>query len=111
MQDFTLVKSNLRGYELGYIMTQEIKQRIEQLRLNKTPDGYKKTAVGVIPQDWEVINLSDISEYKTKKNVENIKYPTFTNSATMETKFLPEPEKSAQKKQNYTQKLNLKNIE
>ena len=39
MQDFTLVKSNLRGYELGYIMTQEIKQRIEQLRLNKTPDG------------------------------------------------------------------------
>ena len=82
MQDFTLVKSNLRGYELGYIMTQEIKQRIEQLRLNKTPDGYKKTAVGVIPQDWEVINLSDISEYKTKKNVENIKYPTFTNSAT-----------------------------
>ena len=63
-------------------MTQEIKQRIEQLRLNKTPDGYKKTAVGVIPQDWEVINLSDISEYKTKKNVENIKYPTFTNSAT-----------------------------
>ena len=82
MQDYTLVKSNLRGYELGYIMTQEIKQRIEQLRLNKTPDGYKKTAVGVIPQDWEVINLSDISEYKTKKNVENIKYPTFTNSAT-----------------------------
>ena len=82
MQDFTLVKSNLRGYELGYIMTQEIKQRIEQLRLNKTPDGYKKTAIGVIPQDWEVINLSDISEYKTKKNVENIKYPTFTNSAT-----------------------------
>lgn len=63
-------------------MTQEIKQRIKQLRLNKTPDGYKKTAVGVIPQDWEVINLSDISEYKTKKNVENIKYPTFTNSAT-----------------------------
>lgn len=82
MQDFTLVKSNLRGYELGYIMTQEIKQRIKQLRLNKTPDGYKKTAIGVIPQDWEVINLSDISEYKTKKNVENIKYPTFTNSAT-----------------------------
>ena len=63
-------------------MTQEIKQRIEQLRLNKTPDGYKKTAIGVIPQDWEVINLSDISEYKTRKNVENIKYPTFTNSAT-----------------------------
>ena len=82
MQDFTLVKLNLRGYELGYIMTQEIKQRIKQLRLNKTPDGYKKTAIGVIPQDWEVINLSDISEYKTKKNVENIKYPTFTNSAT-----------------------------
>lgn len=63
-------------------MTQEIKQRIEQLRLNKTPDGYKKTTVGVIPQEWEVINLSDISEYKTRKNVENIKYPTFTNSAT-----------------------------
>ena len=70
MQDFTLVKSNLRGYELGYIMTQEIKQRIEQLRLNKTPDGYKKTAIGVIPQDWEVVRFKKLFSRLTRRNTE-----------------------------------------
>lgn len=51
-------------------MTQEIKQRIEQLRLNKTPDGYKKTAIGVIPQDWEVVRFKKLFSRLTRRNTE-----------------------------------------
>ena len=51
-------------------MTQEIKQRIEQLRLNKTPDGYKKTSVGVIPQDWEVVRFKKLFSRLTRRNTE-----------------------------------------
>lgn len=51
-------------------MTQEIKQRIKQLRLNKTPDGYKKTAIGVIPQDWEVVRFKKLFSRLTRRNTE-----------------------------------------
>ena len=27
-----------------------------------TPDGYKKTKVGVIPEDWEVVKVGEVSE-------------------------------------------------
>lgn len=54
-------------------MTQEIKQRIEQLRLNKTPDGYKKTAVGVIPQEWEVVRFKKLFSRLTRRNTEHNK--------------------------------------
>lgn len=51
-------------------MTQEIKQRIKQLRLNKTPDGYKKTAIGVIPQEWEVVRFKKLFSRLTRRNTE-----------------------------------------
>lgn len=54
-------------------MTQEIKQRIEQLRLNKTPDGYKKTTVGVIPQEWEVVRFKKLFSRLTRRNTEHNK--------------------------------------
>lgn len=34
-------------------MTNEIKQRIEQINRGEVPRGYKKTAVGIVPQEWE----------------------------------------------------------
>lgn len=54
-------------------MTQEIKQRIKQLRLNKTPDGYKKTAVGVIPQEWKVVRFKELFSRLTRRNTEHNK--------------------------------------
>jgi hypothetical protein len=29
----------------------------------QTPPGYKQTEVGVIPEDWEVKKLGEVSEY------------------------------------------------
>lgn len=42
-------------------MTNNIKNRIEQVRSGIVPDGYKKTKVGIIPIDWEVRKLGEVA--------------------------------------------------
>ncbi|MEG2013873.1 MAG: hypothetical protein RR063_11830, partial [Anaerovoracaceae bacterium] len=34
-------------------MTNDIKQRIEQINRGEVPQGYKKTEVGIVPNEWE----------------------------------------------------------
>ena len=43
-------------------MTPQIKHRIEQIRRGEVPEGYKKTKVGIVPIEWEINALSDISD-------------------------------------------------
>ncbi|KAF5427526.1 type I restriction enzyme, S subunit [Candidatus Methanomarinus sp.] len=38
-------------------MKQEIKERVEKIRKGIVPEGYKKTKVGIIPNDWTLDNL------------------------------------------------------
>ena len=33
-------------------MTPQIKQRIEQIRRGEVPEGYKKTKIGIVPEEW-----------------------------------------------------------
>ena len=40
-------------------MTEEIKQRIEQIRHGIVPEGYKRSAVGVIPEEWKIHSVGD----------------------------------------------------
>ncbi len=42
-------------------MTPQIKQRIEQIKNNEIPEGYKSTQVGVVPCEWEEKRLSEIT--------------------------------------------------
>ncbi len=63
-------------------MTPQIKQRIEQIRRGKVPEGYKKTKVGVVPNEWKIAKLASISSHVTKKNTNGKIQTTFTNSAT-----------------------------
>lgn len=45
-------------------MTNEIKQRIEQINRGEVPEGYKKTEVGIVPQEWESgHNLGDLFDF------------------------------------------------
>jgi len=30
---------------------------------NQLPEGYKKTEIGVIPKDWEVIRIGELEPY------------------------------------------------
>lgn len=50
-------------------MNSEIEKRIEQIDQGIVPEGYKKTRVGIIPEDWEVKKMGEIS----KINQNNIK--------------------------------------
>lgn len=43
-------------------MQQEIRERIDMIRRGDIPLGYKKTSVGVIPDNWNVKKIGDISK-------------------------------------------------
>ena len=61
-------------------MTPQIKQRIEQIRRGKIPEGYKKTKVGIVPEEWEEGFLGNyIQEYKKLSN-DIEKYPVYSSS-------------------------------
>ena len=40
-------------------MTEQIKQRIEQIKKGEVPQGYKKTKVEIVPSGWEIGNVKD----------------------------------------------------
>lgn len=61
-------------------MKQEIKERIEKIRKGEVPDGYRKTKVGIIPVDWEVKKIEDVSPLQrgfdlTSNELKNGDYP------------------------------------
>ena len=43
-------------------MREDIKERIELIKCGKVPDGYKKTKIGIIPKDWEIVQVQDVLE-------------------------------------------------
>ena len=63
-------------------MSNQTKQRIEQIRRGEVPEGYKKTKVGIVPDEWKIVKLDSISSHVTKKNSDGKIQTTFTNSAT-----------------------------
>lgn len=51
-------------------MIDEIKQRIEQIKAGRTPEGYiRKTKIGIIPNEWEVKPLRKILYPEERKVV------------------------------------------
>lgn len=61
-------------------MKEEIKERIELINRGEVPEGYKRTKVGIIPEEWDVCKLQDISEIIKRKNDDG-KYPILTISS------------------------------
>lgn len=51
-------------------MNNEIKTRLAQIRTGEIPQGYKKTKLGIIPQEWEVMSLISRFDRLTRKNSE-----------------------------------------
>lgn len=48
-------------------MTPEVKERIEQIRHGNVPEGYKKTAAGIIPNDWQCSAIRDCLKIKNNE--------------------------------------------
>lgn len=63
-------------------MTLQIKRRIEQIKRGEVPKGYKKTKVGIVPEEWEIKQLSQVLKKQTRKNTDNSIHNVLTNSAT-----------------------------
>ncbi|MCB4776838.1 MAG: restriction endonuclease subunit S [Sulfurovum sp.] len=49
--------------------------------MSEIREGYKRTKVGVIPEDWEVVKLGDVASRITEKNKDNSIDKVFSNSA------------------------------
>ena len=64
-------------------MTNELKDRISKIRSGEVPEGYKKTKMGILPNDWNIVKLKDIAQHITKKNSEMKYTETLTNSAAL----------------------------
>lgn len=43
-------------------MREDIRERIEMIKRGEVPKGYKKTKLGIIPNDWEVVQIKDCLE-------------------------------------------------
>ena len=50
---------------------------MNQMTLNNIPQGYKATALGIIPQEWEVKTLGNIAEINPSKGKITSKVVTF----------------------------------
>ncbi len=59
-------------------MTPEIKRRIEQIRRGEVPDGYKKTKVGVVPNEWIETKFSDLFVSTSEFTDDLEKYPLYS---------------------------------
>ena len=61
-------------------MNPTIKARIESIRRGEVPEGYKRTKIGIVPNEWNEYNLGDfLEEYKEKTMISN-QYPVLTSS-------------------------------
>ena len=52
-------------------MIPQRKQRIEQIQRGEVPEGYKKTKVGVVPNEWEETRFKKMFSRLSRKNKEN----------------------------------------
>ena len=70
-------------------MNEETKNRIAAINSGIIPEGYKKTKVGIVPVEWEVIRFQDVTSKTGKdKNNDEIDYPVY--SINNKTGFFPQ---------------------
>lgn len=59
-------------------MREDIKERIELIRAGKVPEGYKKTKLGIIPEEWAEIKFSELFEEKKTKINKSLDFPLYS---------------------------------
>ncbi len=52
-------------------MTNDIKQKIEQMKNCEIPEGYSRTKIGIFPNDWEVVSFDEKFNRLDRKNDED----------------------------------------
>lgn len=62
-------------------MNPEIQKRIEQIQKGAVPEEYKKTKVGIVPNEWDAKMISEIAVEITRKNNSDEEYSVLTISS------------------------------
>ena len=52
-------------------MTPQIKKRIDQIRRGEVPEGYKRTKVGIVPEEWKNKKLGELFAERNDVNCSN----------------------------------------
>lgn len=76
-------------------MESAIRERIEKIEKGIAPDGYKKTKIGIIPEDWEVKKLGGICKITMGQSPKSENYNIIKNG-------LPLIQGNADMKEGYT---------
>ena len=61
-------------------MTPEIEKRIKAVQAGRVPAGYKKSKIGIVPKEWDVFSLKNIST-ELHETAGNGRYETLSISA------------------------------
>ena len=61
-------------------MNPTIKTRIESIRRGEVPEGYKRTKIGIVPNEWEKVRLGDYLVKHKEVSEYNNQYPVLTSS-------------------------------
>ena len=72
-------------------MNSEIKQRIEQIRRDEVPKGYKKGKLGIVPEEWKEASFSTLFTSTSDYTDDLDKYPLY--SLTIEDGITPKTER------------------
>lgn len=59
-------------------MREDIKERIELIRAGKVPEGYRKTKLAILPNEWKNINLKELLFEVCEKTIDTVKYPLYS---------------------------------
>ncbi len=72
-------------------MRQDIKERVEQIRQGKVPEGYKKEKLGIVPEEWNETSFSTLFTSTSDYTDDLDKYPLY--SLTIEDGITPKTER------------------
>ena len=61
-------------------MNPTIKARIESIRRGEVPEGYKRTKIGIVPNEWKKVRLGDYLVKHKEVSEYNNQYPVLTSS-------------------------------
>ena len=59
-------------------MNEVVKHRIEQIKQGEVPDGYKRTKVGIVPEEWENSLFSNLFVPYNERTQDLKKYPLYS---------------------------------
>lgn len=76
-------------------MKESIKKRIEAVRRGEVPEGYKRTDLGVMPEEWSDSTIGKVIAFHSEKSTINNEYHDFGENKKLRNKIHPDRPKNS----------------